>query len=130
MLKQFLFACLTLLFFISVPHEVSAAPQKGTRKERRERKKKRKNRNEKRQIKKKITPTLEEKLSPAQVDRKIQTIRKRIETAPENTIPAKDKQVLLEVFDDIVQTPMGRYTFEKAPPNLTFCVRKFSSTSS
>ena len=130
MIKRFLFFCLTLLFFISVPHEVSAAPQKGTRKERRERKKKRKNRNEKRQIKKKITPTLEEKLSPAQVDRKIQTIRKRIETAPENTIPAKDKQVLLEVFDDIVQTPMGRYTFEKAHPNLTFCVRKFSSAAS
>ena len=134
MLKRFLFVLLLLGFVISVPYEVSAAPKKETRKERRERQKREEERRKKRQKtppqKKKITPTLEEKLSPAQVDRKIQTIRKRIETAPENTIPAKDKQVLLEVFDDIVQTPMGRYTFEKAHPNLTFCVRKFSSTAS
>ena len=37
MLKRLLFACLTLLFFISVPYEASAAPRKETKKERRER---------------------------------------------------------------------------------------------
>ena len=157
-IKQLLFALLALTFIISVPYEVSAAPKKETRKERRERlKREREERKRQKQQKntqqskhpqekkqspkqdtqpakqpqpKKITPTFEEKLTPAQVDRKIQTIRKRIETAPENTIPAKDKKVLLEVFDDIVQTPMGRYTFEKAHPDLTFCVRKFTSTAS
>ncbi|MBR2911554.1 MAG: hypothetical protein IKC05_08075 [Lentisphaeria bacterium] len=124
MIKRLLFACLTLLFFISVPCESFAAPRKESRKERRERKKKRKNRNEKRPIKKKITPTLEEKLSPAQVTRKIQTIRKRIETAPENIISNKDKPFLLEVFDDMANTQMGRYIFEKAHPDLNFRVKQ------
>ena len=158
MLKRFLFILLLLGFVISVPYEVAAAPKKETKKERRERRRrereeKRKQRQQKntQQSKhpqekkqspkqesppakqpqpKKITPTFEEKLTPAQVDRKIQTFRRRIETAPESTIPAEDKKVLLEVFDDIVQTPMGRYTFEKAHPDLTFCVRKFTSTAS
>jgi len=128
MLKRFLFACLTLLFFISVPCEVSAAPRKETRKERREREQARR---KKQQPKKKAPkPTLEENLSPAQVARKIQTIRRRVETAPENLIPSKDKRVLLEVFDDIIQTPMGRYTFEKAHPNLNFRVKEMSSAAS
>ena len=132
MLKRFLFILLLLGFIISVPYEVSAAPKKETRKERRERLKREeaaRKRRQKTPQKKKITPTFEEKLTPAQVDRKIQTIRRRIETAPFNLIPSKDKRVLLEVFDDIIQTPMGRYTFEKAHPNLTFCVIKFSSTA-
>ena len=123
MLKRLLFACLTLLFFISVPCESFAAPRKESRKERRERKKKRKNDKVQRPVKQKITPTLEEKLTPKQVQQKIRTIRHRIETAPENLISAKDKPILLEVFDDIVQTPMGRYTFEKAHPDLTFRVK-------
>ena len=106
MLKRLLFACLTLLFFISVPCESFAAPRKESRKERRERKKKRKNDKVQRPVK-----------------QKIRTIRHRIETAPENLISAKDKPILLEVFDDIVQTPMGRYTFEKAHPDLTFRVK-------
>ena len=130
MLKQFLFACLTLLFFISVPHEVSAAPKKETRKERWERKKKRRNTKVPKTVEKKVTPTLEEKLTPAQVDRKIQTIRKRIETAPENVISSRDKPVLLEAFDDVAQTPMGRYTFEKAHPNLNFRVKEMSGAAS
>ena len=122
--------CLTTLF---APYESEAAPKKETKKERQERLKREEERRKKRQKtppKKKITPTFEEKLTPAQVEQKIRTIRKRIETAPESTIPAKDKKVLLEVFDDIVQTTMGRYTFEKAHPDLTFCVRKFTSTAS
>ena len=134
MIKRLLFTCVALLFFVSVPYDVFAAPRKETKKERRERLKREKAARERRQKtpppQKKITPTFEKKLTPAQVDRKIQTIRKQIETAPESTIPAKDKKVLLEVFDDMVQTPMGRYTFEKAHPDLTFCVRKFTSTAS
>ena len=116
--------CLTTLF---APYESEAAPKKETKKERQERLKREEERRKKRQKtppKKKITPTFEEKLTPAQVDRKIQTIRKRLETAPESTIPAKDKKVLLEVFDDMVQTPMGRYIFEKAHPNLNFYVKQ------
>ena len=130
MLKQFLFACLTLLFFISVPHEVSAAPQKGTRKERRERLKRESKAKKKRPPKKKAPkPTFKEKLTPAQVDRKIQTFRRRIETTPENIISSRDKPVLLEAFDDVAQTPMGRYTFEKAHPNLNFRVKEMSSAA-
>ena len=124
MLKRFLFVCLTLLFFISVPCESFAAPRKESRKERRERKKKRNNRNEKRPVKQKITPTLEEKLTPKQVQQKIRTIRHRIETAPENLISAKDKPILLEVFDDMAQTQMGRYIFEKAHPDLNFRIKQ------
>ena len=148
MLKRFLFVLLLLGFVISVPYEVSAAPKKETRKERRERRRrereeKRKQRQQKntQQSKppqkkkrsskqdtqpakqpqpKKIIPTLEEKLTPAQVERKIQTIRRRIETAPEDRISTKNKKVLLDVFDDMVQTQMGRYIFEKAHPDLNF----------
>ena len=158
MLKRFLFILLLLGFVISVPYEVSAAPEKETRKERRERlKREREEKRKQRQQKntqqskhpqekkqfskqdtspakqpqpKKITPTFEEKLTPAQVDRKIQTIRKRIETAPENVISSRDKPVLLEAFDDVVQTPMGRFSLEKAHPNLNFRVKEMSSAAS
>ena len=130
MLRRFLFVLLLLGFVISVPYEVSAAPQKETKKERRERLKREEERRKKRQKtpppKKTITPTFEEKLTPAQVEQKIQTIRKRIETAPESTIPAKYKRVLLEVFDDMIQTQIGRYVFEKSHPDLNFCVRNMA----
>ena len=119
--------CLAMLF---APYESEAAPKKETKKERRERLKREaaaRKRRQKTPQKKKITPTFEEKLTPAQVDRKIQTIRKRIEIASENTIPAKDKKVLLEVFDDMVQTPMGRYIFEKAHPDLNFKIESMGS---
>lgn len=127
MLKRFLFVLLLLGFVISVPYEVSAAPKKETRKERRERQKREEERRKKRQKtppqKKKITPTFEEKLTPAQVNRKIQTIRRRIETAPEDRISTKNKKVLLDVFDDMAQTQIGRYIFEKAHPDLNFKIK-------
>ena len=148
MLKRFLFVLLLLGFVISVPYEVSAAPKKETSKERRERRRrereeKRKQRQQKKKRSskqdtqpakqpqpKKIIPTFEEKLTPAQVTRKIQTIRKRIETAPENIISNKDKPFLLKIFDDIAQTQMGRYIFEKTHPNLMFCVKPMGSPAS
>ena len=134
MVKHFLFTCVALLFFVSVPYEASAAPRKETKKERRERLRREKAARKRRQKtpppQKKITPTFEEKLTPAQVDRKIQTIRKRIETAPENVISSRDKPVLLEAFDDVAQTPMGRFTLEKVHPNLNFCVKEMSSAAS
>ena len=133
MLKRFLFVLLLLGFIISVPYEVSAAPKKETSKERSERLKREKAAKKRRQKtpqKKKITPTFEEKLTPAQVDRKIQTIRKRIETAPENIISNKEKPFLLEIFDDIAQTQMGRYIFEKTHPNLMFRVRPMRNSAS
>ena len=124
MIKRLLFFCLTLLFFISVPCEVSAAPRKETREERRERKKKRTNDKVQRPVKQKITPTLEEELTPKQVQQKIRIIRRRIETAPESVIPAKDKRVFLKVFDDMAKTQMGRYIFEKAHPDLNFRIKQ------
>ena len=155
MLKRFLFVLLLLGFVISVPYEVSAAPKKETSKERRERRRrereeKRKQRQQKntQQSKhpqkkkqspkqdtqpakqthpKKIIPTFEEKLTPAQVKRKIQTIRKRIVAAPEDRIPAKYKAALLDVFDDMAKTPMGRYIFEKAHPDLNFKIEHMPS---
>ena len=133
MLKRFLFILLLLGFVISVPHDVFAAPGKETKKERRERLKREKAARKRRQKtpppQKKITPTFEEKLTPAQVDRKIKTIRERIETAPASTIPAKYKRVLLEVFDDMIQTQIGRYIFEKVHPDLSFCVKKLERTT-
>ena len=133
MIKRLLFTCIALLFFVSVPYDVFAAPRKETKKERRERLKREeaaRKRRQKTPPQKKITPTLEEKLSPAQVTRKIQTIRKRIETAPASTIPAKYKRILLEVFDDMIQTQIGRYVFEKSHPDLNFCVRNVTGAAS
>ena len=124
-IKRLLLTLLVLTFFISVPYEVSAAPKKETRKERRERLKRESKAKKKRQPEKKAPkPTFEEKLTQKQLQQKIMTIRMRIETAPESVFPAKDKRVFLEVFDDMVQTPMGRYIFEKAHPDLTFRVRQ------
>ena len=123
MLQRFLLTLLVLTFIVSVPYESFAAPRKESRKERRERKKTRKNDKVQRPVKQKITPTLEEKLTPKQVQQKIRTIRHRIETAPEHIISQKEKPILLEVFDDMVKTPLGHYLFEKAHPNLNFCVK-------
>ena len=72
MLKRFLFVLLLLGFVISVPYEVSAAPKKETRKERRERLKHEREERKRQQTQpkpaeKKIIPTLEEKLTPAQI---------------------------------------------------------------
>ena len=101
MVRYFCFIFLLLVFFISVPCEVSAAPRKETRKERRERLKRESKAKKKRPPEKKAPkPTFEEKLTPKQVQQKIKTIRRRIETAPESVFPAKDKRVFLEVFDD------------------------------
>lgn len=68
-------------------------------------------------------PTLDEHLSPAQLSRKIRTLRQRIASAPEDVIPSEYKTILLEVFDDMARTPMGRSIFENAHPDLTFRVK-------
>ena len=75
---------------------------------------------------KKLTPTLEENLTPAQVARKIAVYRGRIVNAPEKQIPAKYKPELLEAFDDMASTKIGRYILEKAHPNAWFTVRDIS----
>ena len=117
--------CLTTLL---APYESEAAPKNRNRSERlsqrarREARRRQQQQRKKSPVRPKITPTLEENLSPAQVTKKIQTIRRRVETAPENVFPAKDKRVFLEVFDDMIQTEMGQYLFEKAHPNLNFRV--------
>ena len=124
MLKRLLFALLALTFIVSVPCELNAARKKETRKERRERLKRESKAKKKRPPEKKAPkPTFEEKLTQKQVQQKIKTIRRRIETAPESVFPAKDKRVFLEVFDDMAKTQMGRYIFEKAHPDLTFRVK-------
>ena len=71
MLKRFLFVLLLLGFVISVPYEVSAAPKKETRKGRerlkREREERKRQQTQPKPAEKKIIPTLEEKLTPAQI---------------------------------------------------------------
>ena len=129
-IKRLLFALLTLTFIVSVPCELNAAPRKETRKERRERLKRESKAKKKRPPEKKTPkPTFEEKLTPKQVQQKIRTIRRRIETAPESVFPAKDKRVFLEVFDDMAKTQIGRYIFEKAHPDLSFRVKQMERTT-
>ena len=70
-------------------------------------------------------PTLEERLSPAQVNKKIATIRQRI--VCDGKISERDKAILLSVFDDVAQTQQGRWIFEKAHPDLNFGVRDMGS---
>ena len=69
--------------------------------------------------------TLEEKLSPNQVNEKIASIRGRI--VNNSQMDQRHKQILLEVFDDVAQTSMGRWIFEKAHPNLNFTVKKLGA---
>ena len=83
-------------------------------------------RNIRKKQKQTLTPTLEENLTPAQVARKIAVYRGRIVNAPEKQIPAKYKAVLLEAFDDMARTKMGRYILEKAHPNVWFSVKDMS----
>lgn len=126
------------LMAVLAPYEAESAPKNRGRSERlskrarreAERQNRQRQRQQRQNQRRTPRPTLEERLSPAQVARKIQTFRRRIETASEQVISSQDKIILLEAFDDIVQTPMGRYTFEKAHPNLNFCVRPMSSAAS
>ena len=69
--------------------------------------------------------TLEENLSPNQVNEKIAMIRRRIVNNSE--MDQRHKQILLEVFDDVAQTSMGRWIFEKAHPDLNFTVKKLGA---
>ena len=69
--------------------------------------------------------TLEENLSPEQVNEKIAAIRRRIVDDPQ--MIQQHKQILLEVFNDVAQTQMGRWIFEKAHPNLNFTVKKLGA---
>ena len=69
--------------------------------------------------------TLEEKLSRNQVNEKIALIRGRI--VNNSQMDQRHKQLLLEVFDDVAQTSMGRWIFEKAHPNLNFTVKKLGA---
>ncbi|MBO7332981.1 MAG: hypothetical protein J6U64_04885 [Alphaproteobacteria bacterium] len=121
--------CLTTLL---VPYEAESEPKNRGRSERlskrARREAERQNRQRQRQ-RRTPRPTFEERLSPSQVGRKIQTFRRRIETSPENVISARDKTLFLEAFDDIAQTPMGQYTFAKAHPNLNFRVKEMSSAA-
>ena len=64
---------------------------------------------------------LDEDPTPAQSAEKIAAIRKRIAENPE--ITPRDRQSLLEGFDDVAQTPMGRWILEHADPDLNFAVK-------
>ena len=102
------------------PHEAEGARKKSRQQERRSEKIERKV-PEKKPQKQGDVPTLEEHLSPAQVERKIATIRQRI--AHNGKISGRDKAILLSVFDDVSQTERGRWILEKAHPDLNFCVK-------
>ncbi len=89
MLKRFLFVCLTLLFFISVPYEVSAAPKKETRKERRERQKREQKSKKKQQQNNQYSNSLEECLEKSQ-------------------LPEKEKSFLADAIKEIKNTAVGK----------------------
>ena len=79
-----------------------------------------KNKKQKKQAKPKHTPTFEENLTPEQIDRKIAVFRSRIVNASTEKIPSAYKERLLEAFDDLAKTQIGRYIFEKAHPDISF----------
>lgn len=89
MIKRFLFVCLTLLFFISVPYEVSAAPKKETRKERRERRKREQKSKKKQQRNNQYSNSLEECLEKSQ-------------------LPEKEKSFLADAIKEIKNTAIGK----------------------
>ena len=82
-----------------------------------------KTKKQKKQAKPKHTPTLEENLTPEQIDRKIAIFRSRIVNASTEKIPSEYKERLLEAFDDLTKTQIGRYIFEKAHPDISFGVK-------
>ena len=110
MLKRFLFACLTLLFFISVPHEVSAAPQKGTRKERRERRKQKK-----RNTASKNQPS--GRLNSENPKRTLNALLTSVQASKE--LSDEHKQILRSCLMNLSKTPTGRYIFSNIPYNIT-----------
>lgn len=118
MFKRFLFAILTLLFFVSVPFEAAAASSKESRKEKRERR--RRERSAKSQQK---------KTEQLQGSQKIAAIRERIKSAPEKDIPSEFKPILLNVLSDVAQTQIGKQILDKVHSSLKFHISEGESKS-
>ena len=110
MLQRFLFVCLTLLFFISVPYEVSAAPQKGTRKERRERRKQKK-----RNTASKNQPS--GRLNSENPRSTLNALLTSVQASKE--LSDEHKQLLRSCLINLSKTPTGRYIFSNIPYNIT-----------
>ena len=110
MLKRLLFFCLTLLFFISVPCEVSAAPRKETRKERRERRKQ-----QKRNASSKNQPS--GRLNSENPRRTLNALLTSVQTSKE--LSDEHKQILHSCLTALSKTPTGRYIFSNIPYNIT-----------
>ena len=110
MLKRFLFACLTLLFFISVPYEVSAAPRKESRKERRERRKQKK-----RNALSKNQPS--GRLNSENPKRTLNALLTSVQASRE--LSDEHKQILRSCLMNLSKTPTGRYIFSNIPYNIT-----------
>lgn len=126
-MRKFLFVLLTALQLAVFPGQAFAAPAKSRQSIKKSPKSPKKPKKKRKQT---LTPTLEENLTPAQVARKIAVYRGRIVNATEKQIPAKYKPELLEAFDDMARTKIGRYILEKAHPNVWFTVRDISMGAS
>ena len=113
MIKRLLFTCVALLFFVSVPHEASAAPKKETKKERRERLKREKAARERRQIKKKVIP----QLNSGNPQKILQAIVANVQNSKE--LSAVYKQLICSCLINLSKTPTGRYIFSNIPDNIT-----------
>ena len=123
-MRKFLFVLLTALQLAVFPGQAFAAPAKSRKSVKKVKKSPKKPKKKRKSI---FTPTLEENLTPAQVARKIAVYRGRIVSAPKKQIPAKYKPELLEAFDDMARTKMGRYILEKAHPNVWFTIRDINA---
>ena len=110
MLKRFLFACLTLLFFISVPCESFAAPRKESRKERRERRKQKK-----RNALSKNQPS--GRLNSENPKRTLNALLTSVQASKE--LSDEHKQLLRSCLMNLSKTPTGRYIFSNIPYNIT-----------
>ena len=110
MLKRFLFACLTLLFFISVPCESFAAPRKESRKERRERRKQKK-----RNALSKNQPS--GRLNSENPKRTLNALLTSVQASRE--LSDEHKQILRSCLMNLSKTPTGRYIFSNIPYNIT-----------
>ena len=110
MLKRFLFALLTLLFFISVPCDSFAAPRKESRNERGERRKQKK-----RNILSKNQPS--GRLNSENPKRTFNALLTSVQASKE--LSDEHKQLLRSCLINLSKTPTGRYIFSNIPYNIT-----------
>ena len=109
-IKQLLFTCVALLFFVSVPYDVFAAPGKETKKERRER----------REQKKRNTASKNQpsgRLNSENPKKTLDALLASVQASRE--LSDEYKQILRSCLMNLSKTPTGRYIFSNIPYNIT-----------